>query len=118
MTAKNTGKNTIERDDAFETLTLDMLPELTERFLAQATDDRLVNWALGIFGAYPHGMIHMDEPGGYLLQILHPNTIRVVQIFDNFGCFSADSPSEYHQSRTDFRQLRVLLKPPDASCHM
>ncbi len=88
MTAKNTGKNTIERDDAFETLTLDMLPELTERFLAQATDDRLVNWALGIFGAYPHGMIHMDEPGGYLLQILHPNTIRVVQILDNFGCFS------------------------------
>jgi hypothetical protein len=81
-------KNSIERDDAFETLTLEMLPELTERFLEQARDDRLVNWALGIFGAYPHGMIHMDEQGGYLLQILHPNTIRVVQIFDNFGCFS------------------------------
>jgi len=82
------GKNSIEHDDAFETLTLEMLPELTERFLEQARDDRLVNWALGIFGAYPHGMIHMDEQGGYLLQILHPNTIRVVQIFDNFGCFS------------------------------
>ena len=88
MAARNTGKNTIERDDAFDILTLDMLPELTERFLAQARDDRLVNWALGIFGAYPHGMVHIDEQGGYLLQILHPNTIRVVQIFDNFGCFS------------------------------
>jgi hypothetical protein len=81
-------KNSIESEDAFETLTLEMLPELTERFLEQARDDRLVNWALGIFDAYPHGMIHMDEQGGYLLQILHPNTIRVIQIFDNFGCFS------------------------------
>ena len=85
---KMSGKNSIESEDAFETLTLEMLPELTERFLEQARDDRLVNWALGIFGAYPHGMIHMDEQGGYLLQILHPNTIRVIQIFDNFGCFS------------------------------
>jgi len=84
-----TENNTKEKENKFETLTLEMLPALTDRFLEQARSEETVNWALGIFDAYPHGMIHMDQQGGYLLQILHPNTIRVIQIFDSFGCFSS-----------------------------
>ena len=85
----NTGNNTNVNENEFETLTLEMLPKLTDRFLEQAREDESVNWALGIFDVYPHGMIHMDQQGGFLLQILHPNTIRVIQIFDSFGCFSS-----------------------------
>ena len=31
----------------------------------------------------------MDSDRGFVLQILHPNTVRVIQVFETFECFSS-----------------------------
>ena len=33
-------------------------------------------------------MLHMDQRG-FVLQVLHPNTVRVLQVFEAFECFSS-----------------------------
>ena len=71
------------------TLTGEMLPKLTERFLEQARSDSMTQWARDIFDAYPPGMLHMDSDRGFVLQVLHPNTVRVIQVFETFECFSS-----------------------------
>ena len=71
------------------TLTGEMLPKLTERFLEQARSDSMTQWARDIFDAYPPGMLHMDSDRGFVLQVLLPNTVRVLQVFEAFECFSS-----------------------------
>ena len=69
-------------------LTWEMLPKLTEMFEEKARSDSAVDWAKGIFDAYEPGMLHMDQRG-FVLQVLHPNTVRVLQVFEAFECFSS-----------------------------
>ena len=83
------GDNDIHSNNEVPGLTRQMLPVLTERFLEQARSDSMVNWAKEIFGAYPPGMLHMDSDRGFVLQVLHPNTVRVIQVFETFECFSS-----------------------------
>ena len=57
-------------------------------FEEKARSDSAVDWAKGIFDAYEPGMLHMDQRG-FVLQVLHPNTVRVLQVFEAFECFSS-----------------------------
>ena len=70
------------------TLTGEMLPRLTGMFEEKARSDSALDWARGIFDAYEPGMLHMDQRG-FVLQVLHPNTVRVLQVFEAFECFSS-----------------------------
>ncbi len=74
--------------EACEMLSFEMLPDLPERFEALARSESKVEWARGFFESYLPGMLHLDGEGGFALQVLHPNTVRVVQIFDAIHCFT------------------------------
>ena len=69
-------------------LTREMLPKLTEMFEKKARSDSSIEWAKGFFEHIEPGMLHMDQRG-FVLQVLHPNTIRVVQVFEALECFSS-----------------------------
>ena len=69
-------------------LTREMLPKLTEMFEKKARSDSSIEWAKGFFEHIEPGMLHMDQRG-VVLQVLHPNTIRVVQVFEALECFSS-----------------------------
>ena len=83
------GNNGTGAHEPVTCLTADMLPALTDRFVEKARSEPMVNWSRGIFGAYAPGMMHMDGDQGFALQVIHPNTIRVIQVFDGVSCFSA-----------------------------
>ena len=72
------GNNDAHAQEGVTGLTRDMLPVLTERFVKQARSESALKWARGIFGAYLPGMLHMDSERGFVLQVLHPNTVRAV----------------------------------------
>ena len=63
-------------------------PKLTEMFEKKARSDSSIEWAKGFFEHIEPGMLHMDQRG-FVLQVLHPNTIRVVQVFEALECFSS-----------------------------
>ena len=83
------GDNDTPGQNEVNGLTRDMLPVLTERFVKQARSESGLKWARGIFGAYLPGMLHMDSERGFVLQVLHPNTVRVIQVFETIECFSS-----------------------------
>ena len=83
------GNNDAPEQNSVTGLTRSMLPPLTERFVEQARSDSGIKWARGIFGAYLPGMLHMDSERGFVLQVLHPNTVRVIQVFETIECFSS-----------------------------
>lgn len=83
------GNNDNTTQNEVSGLTREMLPSLTERFVKQARSDAGIKWARGIFGAYLPGMLHMDSERGFVLQVLHPNTVRVIQVFETVECFSS-----------------------------
>ena len=83
------GNNDAPEQNEVNGLTREMLPVLTERFVKQARSESGLKWARGIFGAYLPGMLHMDSERGFVLQVLHPNTVRVIQVFETVECFSS-----------------------------
>ena len=83
------GNNDTPNQNSGIGLTREMLPVLTERFVKQARSDSMLNWSREIFGAYAPGMLHLDSDRGFALQVLHPNTVRVIQVFDSVECFSS-----------------------------
>ena len=77
------------------TLTGEMLPKLTERFLEQARSDSMTEWARGFFDAYPPGMIHMDSDRGFVLESMTSAGIEVeIDGFAQITTAPASSPAE------------------------
>ena len=81
-------KSSADKEAAFEPLTMDMLPTVTGRYLERAHMEDMIEWAKGMHAHYGHGLLHMDSQHGFILQILKPQTIRVIQAWDSISSLS------------------------------
>ena len=60
-------------------------------------------------------MLHMDSDRGFVLQVLHPNTVRVIQVFETFECFSSlKLRGGVNDSRRDRGRIRRVRTNHDA----
>ena len=62
---------------------VDMLPELTEEWIRDATQNEHLEWARGMLEFYEPGAIHEIEEWGITLQIVSSDTARCISVFDH-----------------------------------
>lgn len=66
----------------------DMLPVITGRHLDRAREEDMISWVSGMFDHLAPGLLHLDSKNGFVLQVLHPSTVRVIQAWDNIATLS------------------------------
>ena len=65
---------------------LDMLPELPDEAIQDASKEETIEWAKGMLEHYPPGCIHDIPEYGITLQIISTDTARCISVFDHGYC--------------------------------
>ena len=65
---------------------VEMLPELEEEALLDASQEDSIEWAQGMLKHYDPGSIHDMPKYGITLQIITANTARCISVFDHSYC--------------------------------
>jgi hypothetical protein len=65
---------------------VEMLPELEEKALLDASQEDSIEWAQGMLKHYDPGSIHDMPKYGITLQIITANTARCISVFDHSYC--------------------------------
>ena len=90
----------------------DMLPAITGRHLDRAQEEDMISWASGMFDHLAPGLLHLDSKNGFVLQVLHPSTVRVIQAWDNIATLSVLS-----QTIESFRAAGFIVEV-DGHAHL
>ena len=79
--------STVNEDNSSHTTRVaDMLPELPDEAIQDASQDDSVEWAQGMLEYYPPGTIHEMSDYGITLQIISEDTARCISIYDHGYC--------------------------------
>jgi len=65
---------------------VEMLPELGEEALLDASQEDSIEWAQGMLKHYDPGSIHDMPKYGITLQIISEGTARCISVFDHSYC--------------------------------
>ena len=65
---------------------VEMLPELEEKALLDASQEDSIEWAQGMLKHYDPGSIHDMPKYGITLQIISEGTARCISVFDHSYC--------------------------------
>ena len=65
---------------------VEMLPELEEEALLDASQEDSIEWAQGMLKHYDPGSIHEMPKYGIILQIISEGTARCISVFDHSYC--------------------------------
>ena len=73
--------STVNEDNSSHTTRVaDMLPELPDEAIQDASQDDSVEWAQGMLEYYPPGTIHEMSDYGITLQIISEDTARCISV--------------------------------------
>ncbi|MBD36343.1 MAG: hypothetical protein CL512_06200 [Actinobacteria bacterium] len=75
--------DTTEDNTRSQMMIVEMLPELTEEWIRDATQNEHLEWARGMLEFYEPGAIHEIEEWGITLQIVSSDTARCISVFDH-----------------------------------
>jgi len=83
----------------------DMLPELSDEAIQDASQDDSVEWAQGMLEHYSPGDIHEMPDYGITLQIVSGDTARCISVYDHGYCMFM-----LHMVITTFKQAGLTLE--------
>ena len=83
----------------------DMLPELSDEAIQDASQDDSVEWAQGMLEHYSPGDIHEMPDYGITLQIVSGDTARCISVYDHGHCMFM-----LHMVITTFKQAGLTLE--------
>ena len=84
--ARNMSSTTNEDNSSQTAGIVDMLPELPDEVIEDASQEDSVEWAQGMLQHYSPGSIHEMPDYGITLQIISEDTARCISIFDHGYC--------------------------------
>ena len=98
--------STVNEDNSSHTTRIaDMLPELPDEAIQDASQDDSVEWAQDMLEHYPPGAIHEMPDYGITLQIVSGNTARCISVYDHGYCMFM-----LHMVITTFKQAGLTLE--------
>ena len=98
--------STVNEDNSSHTTRVaDMLPELPDEAIQDASQDDSVEWAQGMLEYYPPGTIHEMSDYGITLQIISEDTARCISVYDHGYCMFM-----LHMVITTFKQAGLTLE--------
>ena len=89
----------------------DMLPELSDEAIQDASQDDSVEWAQGMLEHYSPGDIHEMPDYGITLQIVSGDTARCISVYDHGHCMFM-----LHMVITTFKQAGLTLEVDPYTC--
>ena len=84
--ARNMSSTTNEDNSSQTAGIVDMLPELPDEVVEDASQEDSVEWAQGMLQHYSPGSIHEMPDYGITLQIISEDTARCISIYDHGYC--------------------------------
>ena len=98
--------STVNEDNSSHTTRIaDMLPELPDEAIQDASQDDSVEWAQDMLEHYLPGAIHEMPDYGITLQIVSGNTARCISVYDHGYCMFM-----LHMVITTFKQAGLTLE--------
>ena len=98
--------STVNEDNSSHTTRIaDMLPELPDEAIQDASQDDSVEWAQDMLEHYPPGAIHEMPDYGITLQIVSGKTARCISVYDHGYCMFM-----LHMVITTFKQAGLTLE--------
>ena len=98
--------STVNEDNSSHTTRIaDMLPELPDEAIQDASQDDSVEWAQGMLEHYSPGDIHEMPDYGITLQMVSGDTARCISVYDHGHCMFM-----LHMVITTFKQAGLTLE--------